>query len=51
MLDYSKFPVGTKVQAVFSEDGEWFVRLLQLILHSDDVICFIPAFALPFSCV
>ena len=23
--DSQKFPVGTKVQAVYSEDGEWYV--------------------------
>jgi len=23
-----KFPVGTKVQAVFSDDGEWYVEKL-----------------------
>ncbi|XP_027162397.1 survival of motor neuron-related-splicing factor 30 isoform X2 [Coffea eugenioides] len=29
MLDYSKFPVGTKVQAVFSEDGEWYEATIE----------------------
>lgn len=35
MSDYSdKLPVGTKVQAVWSNDGEWYVILVEIFIFS-----------------
>lgn len=49
MSDLSdKFPVGTKVQAVWSEDGEWYVTVQTIqrdICNFDSCLVYFPPFS------
>ncbi|KAK6915843.1 Survival motor neuron, Tudor domain [Dillenia turbinata] len=37
---YEQFPVGTKVQAVWSEDGEWYDATIEALTPNGYVVCY-----------
>jgi hypothetical protein len=54
MSDYhANLPIGTRVQAVWSDDGEWYVKKIVMSeFHSNCVLNFSFPFVLPLvSCV